>query len=426
MKLRALGRGVDGLFIENERFNTTLVSFNFYVPQNINDLSVNALLPYVLTSCSQNYSTFTELNLALNMLYGADLSVSVSKIGDAQLIKIAVSVINDEFSMDGEPVIEKAANLIMELVFNPKISNGCFCKQDLDREKRKVKEHILGEINDKRRYARKRLIAEMFEGSDYGVSAYGTVEQLEKITGKDLFDAWQKLLINSYVRVQLVGKRNPDGFFEKISKEFSKYNRVINNDYKRLSALSPCEKVKEVRECMDVTQGKLVMGFSSEIWGNDAYALTVATDIFGGGTYSGLFENVRERLSLCYYCSASANKNKGYIMVDSGVEFDKAEKAREEILNQLSIVKKGEFPDSTFKASIKNILNSLNSSYDSLGALDSWYCATIYSDDIKTPEDVAMLISSITKEQVIAAANGIKLHTVFSLTGKRGGIVDEY
>ncbi len=420
MKIQALAQGVDGLFIKNDRFNTTLVSFNFYLPLNKDDMSLNALLPYVLTSCSDKFSTFTDLNLALNMLYGADLSVSVSKIGDAQLIKVAVAVINDEFSIGHEPVIKKAADLLMELIFKPRIKDNSFIAADIEREKRKVKEHILGEINDKRRYARKRLIAEMFEDSDYGISAYGTVEQLENITGENLYDAWQKLLKNAYVRVQLVGKNTPEGFFDKISEEFSKYDRVICDDYKKLSCLTKRENVKEVTEEMDVAQGKLVMGFSSEIWGNNAYALTVATDIFGGGTYSGLFENVRERLSLCYYCSASANKNKGYIMVDSGVEFANTEKARAEILNQLDIVKKGGFKQSTFDASIKNILNSLNSSYDSLGALDSWYCASIYSEQIKTPEDVAQIISSLDKKQIIEAANGIKLHTVYSLTGKKG------
>ncbi len=420
MKIQSLAQGVDGLFIKNNRFNTTLVSFNFYVPLNKEDVSLNALLPYVLTSCSDKFSTFTELNLALNMLYGADLSVSVSKIGNAQLIKVAVAVINDRFSIGGEPVIEKAASLLMELIFRPRVKNGSFIKTDIEREKRKVKEHILGEINDKRRYARKRLIAEMFEDSDYAVSAYGTVEQLEKINGENLYNAWQKILKNSYVRVQLVGKNTPEGFFEKISEEFSKYDREICDDYKKLTCLGYRENVKEVTEEMDVAQGKLVLGFSSEIWGNDAYALTVATDIFGGGTYSGLFENVREKLSLCYYCSASANKNKGYIMVDSGVEFANTEKARTEILHQLDIVKKGEFKQSTFDASIKNILNSLNSSYDSLGALDSWYCASIYSEQIKTPEDVAQIISSLNKRQIVEAAKGIKLHTVYNLTGKKG------
>lgn len=420
MKPTFIASGVDGLFVENRRFNTTLVSFNFYLPLSAEEASQNALLPYVLTSCSNKYKTFTELNLALNMLYGAGLSVSVSKVGDAQLIKIAISVINDEFSMDGEPVIQKATELLMNLIFEPKVLNGEFLREDVEREKRKAREHILGEINDKRLYARKKLIGEMFEGTPYAVSAYGTTELLDKVDGKSLFNAWKNMLSTAFVRVQLVGKNLPDGFFDSVSAEFSKYSREVNSDYKILTALKKNEDVKQVTEHLDVAQGKLVMGFSSDTWGNDAYALTVATDIFGGGTYSGLFANVREKLSLCYYCSASANRNKGYVMVDSGVEFANADRTKEEILNQLKLVQNGEFDSSVFASSKKNILNSLNSSYDSLGALDNWYCTNIFSSSIKTPEEVGKIISNLTLDEVITAAKGIKLNTVFMLLGREG------
>lgn len=420
MKPVVVTNGVDGLFVKNNRFNTTLVSFNFYLPLSSEEMSVNALLPYVLTSCSDKYKTYTELNMALNMLYGAGLSTSVSKIGDAQLLKIAISVINDEYSLDGEKVIQKATELLMDLIFEPKTVDGAFCQEDVVREKRKAHEHILGEINDKRLYSRKKLISEMFEGTPYAGSIYGTTELLEKVDGKQLYKAWKNVLSNAYVRVQLIGKELPTGFFEGVAKRFSGYNRTQTNDYKASTRLQKRDDAKRVIERLDVAQGKLVMGFSSDTWGNDAYALTVATDIFGGGTYSGLFTTVREKLSLCYYCSASANKNKGYIMVDSGVEFANAKRAEEEILNQLSLVQNGKFDESVLISSKKNILNSLNSSYDSLGALDGWYCSNIFNDEIKTPEEVGEIINSLTVEEIIAAAKGIKLNTVFMLLGREG------
>ena len=420
MKPVFLANGVDGLFVKNNRFNTTLVSFNFYLPLNTKEMAVNALLPYVLTSCSKKYTTFTELNMALNMLYGAGLSTSVSKIGDAQLLKIAISVINDEYSLDGDAIIQKATDLLMELIFEPKIQGTSFFENDVLREKRKAREHILGEINDKRRYARKKLISEMFEGTAYADSAYGNIEDLEKVDGAALYSAWLNVLNSAYVRVQLVGKGLPNGFFEGVSNKFSNYNRTVSNDYRTLIKLEQRERVKRVTEHLDVAQGKLVMGFSSDVWGNDAYALTVATDIFGGGTYSGLFANVREKLSLCYYCSASANKNKGYIMVDSGVEFANAKRAEDEILNQLRLVQNGEFEENVFASSKKNILNSLNSSYDSLGALDGWYCSNIFLDDIKSPEEIGKIINDLTLDEVITAAKGIKLNTVFMLLGREG------
>ena len=50
--------------------------------------------------------------------------------------------------------------------------------------------------------------------------------------------------------------------------------------------------------------------------------------LFGGTPNSKLFLNVREKLSLCYYCSASYNSMKGIMLVQSGVEVKRIWSAR--------------------------------------------------------------------------------------------------
>ena len=171
---------------------------------------------------------------------------------------------------------------------------------------------------------------------------------------------------------------------------------------------------------MDVSQGKLCLGFSAEMCGNDdvSLPLMVMCDIFGGGPYSRLFSNVREKMSLCYYCSASAIRQKGILTVESGVETRNCEKAEKEILNQLEIVKNGEFTDFEFESSIKSIIDSLNSYNDSQNSVDLWYTLKINNDNLYSPEDIAEKVSNINKENVIAAAKGVNLHTVYKLLPK--------
>ena len=178
--------------------------------------------------------------------------------------------------------------------------------------------------------------------------------------------------------------------------------------------------LKTVTERMDLSQGKLCLGFSCDLHGDDQKSapLAVMSDIFGGGPYSKLFSNVREKMSLCYYCSASSVKAKGLIMVDSGVEKENAETAQSEILNQLEIMKKGEFSDAEFDSSIKSITDSLNSYNDSQGLLDVWYSVKIFKDKLLSPEDTVKLICSVTRDDVVRAAKGVNLHTVYKLLPK--------
>lgn len=414
-----ISNGADGIFVENTRFNTTVISMNFYLPLSADTIAQNALLPYVLTSCSEEYPDFSSLNLKLNMLYGADLSVSVDKVRDVQHIKIAISVINDEYAIaNGESVVNDAMELLLSLIFNPLVKNGSFSDKDTEREKRKQIEHIEGEINDKRVFAKNRMLGIMFEDSAYGISKYGTKQAAEEITPADLYRTWNNMLNNSYIRVQVIGKSLPDGIFDKVREKLSSYSRKNITDYTvSVPVLSNIE-VKNVTENFDVAQGKLVMGFSSEVFGEDALSFNVMCDIFGGGPYSRLFENVREKMSLCYYCSASCVRTKGLLLVQSGVEADNAEKARKEILNQLELIKNGEFSDFAFNASIKAITSSLSAYNDSLYALDRWYSASIMRENLKTPEFVAQQVAKVTREDVINAAKGVKLHTVYRLMPK--------
>lgn len=419
-KIYGLSEGAEGLFIKNERFNTTSVSFNFYLPLSADSAAAYALLPFILTTCGAEYPDFSVLNFKLSRLYGARLEASAEKLGDFQLLRMRISVINDKYTFDSESLLKRAIDMLLSLIFKPKTENGAFCEEDLSREKRKAIEHIKGEISEKRIYAKNRLIEEMYKGSAYGVPKCGTVEDVEKITGESLYKAWEDMLKKAFVRVQVIGASIPQRLFETVAESFENINRCEITDCKTSKPTAAVEEPNEVAERMAVKQGKLVMGFSSDMYGDDdvSLPLMVATDIFGGGPYSRLFANVREKMSLCYYCSASAVRQKGLVTVDSGVEAENAEKAQKEILAQLDAVKKGEFTDFEFEASLKSLRDSLNSYNDSQVLLDTWYALKAGNRTLYSPEEIADKIAEITREDIVNAAKGIKLHTVYKLLPK--------
>lgn len=419
-KIYGLSEGAEGLFIKNERFNTTSVSFNFYLPLSADTAAAYALLPFILTTCGAEYPDFSVLNFKLSRLYGARLEASAEKLGDFQLLRMRISVINDKYTFDSESLLKRAIDMLLSLIFKPKTENGAFCEEDLSREKRKAIEHIKGEISEKRIYAKNRLIEEMYKGSAYGVPKCGTVEDVEKITGESLYKAWEDMLKKAFVRVQVIGASIPPRLFETVAESFENINRCEITDCKTSEPTAAVEEPNEVAERMAVKQGKLVMGFSSDMCGDDdvSLPLMVATDIFGGGPYSRLFANVREKMSLCYYCSASTIRQKGLVTVDSGVEAENAEKAQKEILAQLDAVKKGEFTDFEFEASLKSLRDSLNSYNDSQVLLDTWYALKAGNRTLYSPEEIADKIAEIIREDIVNAAKGIKLHTVYKLLPK--------
>ena len=102
------------------------------------------------------------------------------------------------------------------------------------------------------------------------------------------------------------------------------------------------ESVQHVEDVLDVTQGKLAMGYRCS--SDDYPAMVLANLIFGGTSNSKLFLNVRERLSLCYYASSSYARSKNILTVSSGVETADFERAEAEIGRQLQAVQQGAQP----------------------------------------------------------------------------------
>lgn len=412
-----LANGVEGMFIRNTRFKTTRISFNFYLPLSPQTVAVNALLPCVLTSCSEEYRTFTELNRKLKELYGAALTETSVKLDELQCITVAITALCDRYTPDGSRTVMEAAQLLAGLIFAPLLEGERFRDADVQREKRQLIERINGEINDKRTYARNRMISEMYDGLPYGLPSNGTAEAVAAITPEELFEAWQSLLKSAYVRIQAVGESLPDGLFKAAAAAFDAIKRENVTDIYTMSGTASRDNVKRVVEKRDVTQGKLVMGFDSKLWGagEDSDALTVMADIFGGGPYSRLFENVREKQSLCYYCACSCARTKGMLMVDCGVEAANAEKAEAEILKQLEVMKQGLFESETLTASVRSLTDALLSRNDSQLGIDAWYALRVREKDPVTPEELAKRFAGVTVQQVVEAAKGINLNTVYLL-----------
>lgn len=412
-----LADGVEGLYIKNTRFKTAYVSFNFYLPLKKETVAANALLPCVLTSCSEKYPSFIKLNRKLKELYGASLTQSSVKLDDMQCISIAITTLCDKYTPDNSPVIMEAANLLADIIFSPRLCGNAFAKADVERERRQLAESIEGEINEKRIYARARLTEEMFEDLPFGLPHSGKAEDVLAVSESQLFDAWQNMLSSAYVRVQAIGDFCADSLFSATAAAFSAIKRENITNIKAMTPAPTRDTVKHVTEKMEVTQGKLVMGFSSKTWGIDenSDAAFVMADVFGGGPYSLLFENVREKQSLCYYCACACVRSKGFLMVDSGVEAKNAKTAEIEILKQLDVLKSGQFSDEVFNASIRNIKDTLLAYNDSQKAIDSWYLARVREDNPSTPEQMSERFGKVTKQQVVEAAKGVTLNTVYKL-----------
>ncbi len=418
MKIKTVKSGVTLGFIKNSRFKASLLTVRFILPLNKYEVTENAMAADIISECSLDYPTPEALQLALSKLYGADIYCSLEKSGDNQVISFSLKCLDDKYGIDGEECFREATHILKGMLFSPDLEGGVFKKAAVDRVRRRQIDIINSEINDKRVYAKNRLEEAMFQGEAYGVPRLGYAENVKSATPEQLISAYKRLIESSEVRITYVGSELPQ-YITDFAKSFPD---TVREKPVSCTYTEPKE-VRELHEKLDVTQGKLVMGFrTSEIGSDrDTVSTAVAVDVFGGGPYSKLFSEVREKQSLCYYCSARALRKNGFITVESGVEDANAQKAKQEILAQLEAIKQGDFSEELIEASKRSICDSLNSVEDSIGSIDFWYGARLGEEKPLSPKEFAQLVNSVTREQIISSAKKIKADTFYFLESQKAG-----
>lgn len=411
-----VANGIDIICVPAKQFKTNELALSLLVPLTAKTAAENALVAQLLCESCNQYKTLRALNTHLASLYGAILSPSVSKLGENQLLKFGITCIDDRFALDDKKILTECLSLLLSLLFEPNFNeNGVFCDSNVEVQKRLLIQKIESEENEKRSYVLRKTESIMFEGEPYAVNKYGTKEDVLNATPESLASAWRNLLKSSAVLLTVVGSSSQHELKNILFDKFC----TVERDFKKpqQAVFKPkADKVREVKEAMEVKQGKLVMGFRVNMKPDDklAPAMRSFCDVFGGGPYSKLFANVREKMSLCYYCSARYVRQKSFIVVQSGCEEENMDKAVAEILNQIEEIKKGNF-DYEFSSSKIGITDAINSVYDAPESLEVWYTSQMADDYVKSPAESAAENKGVTKEQIMECAKLISLDTVYRL-----------
>mgnify|MGYP004537442089 CR=1 FL=1 len=408
--------------VKTDKFKTCRVNVSLAMPLD-KDVSSRAILPFMFQRRCAKYPDFTSFSRVLDELYGASVSAGVIKRGEAQILSFGLTAIDDRFALNGDKVALECMKLLLNMIFEPITDGESFPADIIEQEKRLLTEVIMNEQNDKRRYAMLKCEEAMFADEAYGINRLGTVDEVNALTPDAVYMAWRDVLERSTVQITMVSSMDPEPVAQLIESKFSRIDRhPVKIETQFITGLP---KPEYVTESMPLKQGKLVMGFRTGMRNEDDMmpAMRVAVDIFGGGTYSKLFSVVREKMSLCYYCSAGLFNSKGVVMVQSGIEDANEEKAKSEIVNQLSLTANGEFTDEDFTSSIKSLTDTILGSSDTPEEICSWYASQILRDKMKSPEEFAEEIKNVDREDVVRAAKTIMLDTVFML--KSNGEAEE-
>lgn len=411
---RKIADGVYFSSITDKRYKKNLISVAFSTQLSEDTATENVIVPVLLTKCNSKLPTYKAFNNKMSRLYASGIGGTAGRQYDLQTISFGAYYLDDIYALSGEKMTGIMTDILIDCLTSPVTENGIFSEKFVELEKKTVIDNIETAINDKRSYAIERAMKTICKGEPASVCSYGTVEKAKLITPDSAYKAYRRMLETMPCEIICTGCSDFEGVAEKFAAAFEKAGR---HDIENTTiALSPVKtQTEEVTERLTVNQSKLVLGFKSH--SDDDAALVLLQKIFGGTTSSKLFRNVREKMSLCYYCSAARNDLKGIMLVNSGVENENIEKTKEAVIDQLEEIKNGNFTNEDINFAEMAIKNDFKSVADSAGNVSNWYFDCIRKNDIVTPEEKLGRYLGVSKERIIAAAKSMVLDSVYVLTG---------
>ena len=409
--------GVTLRHCRDTRFKQGCLSFQLVRKMDKAESSLNALLPSVLLRGTVNCPDLRSITEHLDELYGASVSALVRRTGDYQTTGVYCGFMDDRFALPGDQVLRPMLQFLEEVLLDSPLEDGAFLSTFVESEKKNLIATIESERNDKRAYANNQLLKVLCAGDSFGLPRMGETAEVASITPKALYDHYQKILRESPIEIFYVGSGDIDAVAELLMPLLNRLDRNPR-ELPPQTILTPGEK-QDVVETMDVAQGKLVMGFTVPISNRckEFAAMQVLNVLYGSGMTSKLFQNVREKLSLCYSVGSGYYGTKGIVLVNAGIDFDKEELTRSEILRQLQLCKEGEITEAELKSAKEALLSSLRGTHDSPSAIEGFYSTAAMGGLLYSHAEYMEAVEAVTIADAVCCANKMELHSTYFLKG---------
>lgn len=375
---------------KTDKFNSISMSISFVLPALEYTTTGNNLLAGMFFEGCEKYKTPKKIYTRLEEI-GAEAHSSVVKKGDYSIL-VLYCKFRTEYTKD---VFEFMKNIIFEPIFY---------SEAVKNQVKATKDRIDAEKNDKRTYAREKLISYAFKNRPFGVDGNGC----ERFLNMDIKEYYYYLMENSKIEIMVVG--NID---EKQTEDLcKKYLNFGPRGFEYPEDEKEETPYQSYSEKADIDQSKLCIGINAEF---DSWEKAViANCILGGGAGSVLFSDVREKQGLCYYIVSSLYRYKEYIVVESAINYEE----KDNVINSVKEALEKFSPTSEEIARAKRyIVSSLKTTGDSQTRIMDFKIGQILAEDNRSLDEILKSINEI--DSLENTFKRLEINTVFSLESEK-------
>ena len=276
--------------IKQEKFHQLVFKKYRISKLNKETLTIRNLLCYYQELSCKKYNTEARLDYILGDLYDAKYHVRLTTYGSYSVIEYTLKAIDPMYIEDETYTLEKLETIFLELI-EPVMQKGQADAKLFARAVEIYESDLLSRSENLQLMSYQNAMELYFKGTNRAFSPYGYLDEVKKITKKDLY--------SYFLEVQ---KEETISFLTGKVENSIDLKDVTLTPKKEYQFKERAQSKARINEPKSTLQSYIEIIYELGIYANDPlyYAAVILNHILGGASNSLLFQTIREKLGLCY------------------------------------------------------------------------------------------------------------------------------
>ena len=383
-------------YISSNKFSDVSVAIRTQLPLERSTITAYNILVYMLKTKTELFKTKQALISNLNEAYGMKLACGLSSYGADLILTTRIQYIRSDW-IEEEDYIHKVKEITDQVLFHSVLDEASF-----EEAKYLYRNKLTRILDDPDGLAIYTCLTTLNTNHEISIPIQGSLDDLDQLTLQDIQNVYSAYLkADKHIFVCGCLDEEMKTYLERMGS-----SSKLNSTRSLLPILDYQEEIIE----KNISQSSiaLVYATSTDILSEDYYKMFVMNSLLGQSPTSLLFEEVREKHSLCYSISSYLIQFDGALIITLGTNKENIEKAIDLINQQIQRIIDLDFDPELLNTAKKDCIDSLIVAQDyPFSQIDQRFMDVLLSRDTDRDKKIKN-IQKVSLEDVSAAAKKIK------------------
>lgn len=383
-------------YISSNKFSDVSVAIRTQLPLERSTITAYNILVYMLKTKTELFKTKQTLISNLNEAYGMKLACGLSSYGADLILTTRIQYIRSDW-IEEEDYIHKVKEITDQVLFHSVLDEASF-----EEAKYLYRNKLTRILDDPDGLAIYTCLTTLNTNHEISIPIQGSLDDLDQLTLQDIQNVYSAYLkADKHIFVCGCLDEEMKTYLERMDS-----SSKLNSTRSLLPILDYQEEIIE----KNISQSSIALLYatSTDILSEDYYKMFVMNSLLGQSPTSLLFEEVREKHSLCYSISSYLIQFDGALIITLGTNKENIEKAIDLINQQIQRIIDLDFDPELLNTAKKDCIDSLIVAQDyPFSQIDQRFMDVLLSRDTDRDKKIKN-IQKVSLEDVSAAAKKLK------------------